>query len=378
MAGIYIHIPFCKTRCIYCDFYSTTQSELKTAYVAALCQELKDRKAYLKGQLIETIYFGGGTPSQLEQTDFKKIFQTIKETYGMEACTEITLEANPDDLTDAYLTSLADLPFNRISMGIQTFQDETLRLLNRRHNSQQAIEAVARCRQAGFKNISIDLIYGLPNETLAHWQRDLELAIGLQVEHLSAYHLTYEEDTPLYRMLCQQEVAEVDEESSVAFFTLLINTLKEAGYEQYEISNFCRPGKQAQHNSAYWKGIHYLGCGASAHSYNGTEREWNIASIEHYIAGIEANSRHYEREVLDVQTRYNDRIVTAIRTQWGLSLQTLEEEFGKELLEYCLKMADPYLQTGQLMLHHEALCLTAEGIFLSDSIMRDLLFVEEE
>ena len=251
MAGIYLHIPFCKTRCIYCDFYSTTRSELKTHYVHTLCRELEMRKEYLKGEPVETIYFGGGTPSQLEEADFKHIFETIRENYGMEHCREITLEANPDDLSQEYLKMLSSLPFNRISMGIQTFDDTTLQLLKRRHSSQTAVEAVRRCREAGFQNISIDLIYGLPGETKERWVNDLRQAIRLDVEHISAYHLTYEEDTPIYNMLKQHQIEEVDEDSSLQFFTLLIEHLQNAGYEHYEISNFCRPDKYSRHNTSY-------------------------------------------------------------------------------------------------------------------------------
>lgn len=244
MAGIYIHIPFCKTRCVYCDFYSTTQSQLKKRYIRALCQELRSRKEYLKGEPVRTVYFGGGTPSQLNEEDFALVFETLEEVYGLGACEETTLEANPDDLTDDYVAMLHDrLPFNRISMGIQTFDDEMLRLLNRRHNASQAIEAVGRCRRAGFGNISIDLIYGLPGETDRRWQDDLQQAVALDVEHLSAYHLTYEEGTPLYDMLQAHRVSQVDEDSSLRFFSALTDTLGKAGYVHYEISNFCKPGR---------------------------------------------------------------------------------------------------------------------------------------
>ena len=242
MAGIYIHIPFCKTRCIYCDFYSTTRSELKQRYIGALCRELEARKEYLKGEPVETIYLGGGTPSQLAEEDFRQVFETIEKVYGLEVAGEITLEANPDDLTDKYVAMLRTLPFNRLSMGIQTFDDATLRLLNRRHNASQAIEAVERCRRAGFRNISIDLIYGLPGETDQRWKCDLQQAVGLHVEHISAYHLTYEKGTRIYEMLQAHRIREVDEESSVRFFSTLIDTLGNAGYEHYEISNFCKPG----------------------------------------------------------------------------------------------------------------------------------------
>lgn len=376
MAGIYLHIPFCKTRCIYCDFYSSTRSELRSHYVTALCRELTMRKDYLKGEKVETIYFGGGTPSQLGKDDFTQIFDTIRELYGLEQSQEITLEANPDDLTPEYLGMLSTLPFNRISMGIQTFDDATLKLLNRRHNAQTAIEAVGRCREAGFRNISIDLIYGLPGETRERWESDLRQAIDLNVEHISAYHLIYEEDTPIYKMLKQHHIDEVDEDSSLQFFTLLMEHLQKAGYEHYEISNFCRPGKQSRHNTSYWKGIPYLGCGPSAHSFNGTTREWNVSSIDTYIKGIEENRRAFETEFLDPATRYNEFIITTMRTAWGTPIEKLKQEFGDEMWDYCRKMAAPYLANGKLEVHDGALKLTREGIFISDSVMSDLLWVD--
>lgn len=376
MAGIYLHIPFCKTRCIYCDFYSSTRSELRSHYVTALCRELTMRKDYLKGEKVETIYFGGGTPSQLGKDDFTQIFDTIRELYGLEQSQEITLEANPDDLTPEYLGMLSTLPFNRISMGIQTFDDATLKLLNRRHNAQTAIEAVGRCREAGFRNISIDLIYGLPGETRERWESDLRQAIDLNVEHISAYHLIYEEDTPIYKMLKQHRIDEVDEDSSLQFFTLLMEHLQKAGYEHYEISNFCRPGKQSRHNTSYWKGIPYLGCGPSAHSFNGTTREWNVSSIDTYIKGIEENRRAFETEFLDPATRYNEFIITTMRTAWGTPIEKLKQEFGDEMWDYCRKMAAPYLANGKLEVHDGALRLTREGIFISDSVMSDLLWVD--
>jgi len=293
----------------------------------------------------------------------------------MEHCREITLEANPDDLSQEYLKMLSSLPFNRISMGIQTFDDTTLRLLKRRHNSQTAIEAVRRCREAGFQNISIDLIYGLPGETKGRWENDLRQAIRLDVEHISAYHLTYEEDTPIYNMLKQHQIEEVDEDSSLQFFTLLIEHLQNAGYEHYEISNFCRPDKYSRHNTSYWRGIPYLGCGPSAHSFNGATREWNVSSIDLYIKGIERNQRDFETENLNQTTRYNEFIITTIRTVWGTPIEKLKQEFGNELWEYCRKMSAPYLENGKLEVHEGALRLTREGIFISDSIMSDLLWV---
>lgn len=376
MAGIYIHIPFCKTRCIYCDFYSTTQSEWMPRYVQALCGELRMRRNYLRGDPVETIYFGGGTPSQLSESDFRTLFRTIDDVYGLQYCREITLEANPDDLTDEYADMLATLPFNRVSLGIQTFHDDTLRLLNRRHNAAGAIRAVENCRRAGFRNISIDLIYGLPGETDERWQYDLRQALALDVEHISAYHLTYEEGTPLYRLLQARRISEVDEESSVRFFSTLIDTLTAAGYVHYEISNFCRPGLHARHNTSYWQGIPYLGCGPSAHSFDTDTREWNVSSLEEYVRSIEVGDRRFETEQLDTSTRYNEVIMTGIRTMWGVSIETLKAKFGEELYGYCMKMADSHLKAGRLALRDGRLCLTRAGIFVSDDIMSDLMFVE--
>jgi len=377
MAGIYIHIPFCKTRCIYCDFYSTTQSEMKSRYIRALCRELRERKEYLKGEAVETIYFGGGTPSQLSEEDFRQVFSTIEEVYGLASAKEITLEANPDDLTDEYTGMLSTLPFNRISMGIQTFDDKTLKLLNRRHNAAQAIEAVQRCRHAGFRNISIDLIYGLPGETDGRWKQDLQQAVSLDVEHISAYHLTYEEGTRIYELLQAHRIREVDEESSVHFFSTLIDTLAAAGYEHYEISNFCKPGMYSRHNTSYWRGISYLGCGPSAHSFNTLTREWNIASLEKYMRSIEEGHREFETEYRDIVTCYNECIMTAIRTMWGVSLEYVELQFGTELWQYCMDMARPYLESGKLKIEDNYLRLTREGIFISDGIISELMFIEE-
>lgn len=377
MAGIYLHIPFCKTRCIYCDFYSTTRSEWTDRYVEALCTELTRRKDYLQGEPVHTIYMGGGTPSQLSEKHFRKLFHTLQQVYGLEQCHEITLEANPDDLTEEYTAMLKTLPFNRISMGIQTFHEDTLRLLHRRHTGAQAIRAVELCRKAGFQNISIDLIYGLPGENDFRWNQDLQQAIQLQVEHISAYHLTYEEGTPLYDMLHQHSVQEVDEESSLRFFTSLMDTLKDAGYEHYEISNFCKPGFHSRHNTAYWQGIAYLGCGPSAHSFNGSSRQWNKASLSAYMNGIEQNTCIYETEQLDVYTRYNEYVMTGLRTQKGISLKQLHHTFGMQLKDYCLRNADSYLKNGQLEIQNEHLRLTRPGIFISDGIMSDLMYIED-
>ena len=375
MAGIYIHIPFCKRRCIYCDFFSTTQSEKKTAYIHALCQELELRKNYLEGESIETVYLGGGTPSQLTQEELESIFATLYNIYKVKEDAEITLEANPDDLSPDYVSMLKRLPINRISMGVQTFQEETLQLLHRRHTARQAIDAFHRCREAGFQNISIDLMYGLPGESLETWKQDLQQAIEFHPEHISAYHLIYEEGTVLWKLLEEHRVSEADEDLSLSMFGTLIDQLTDAGYQHYEISNFCLPGLHSQHNSSYWIGKKYLGCGPSAHSYNGASRQWNIASLDAYINGITNNEPVYDIEELDVYTRYNDFVITSIRTCWGMSLSRLRTEFGEELYNYCLRMANPSIERGVLEMNEDILRLTRAGIFTSDGIMSDLLWV---
>ena len=376
MAGIYIHIPFCKRRCIYCDFFSTTQSEKKAEYVHALVRELEMRKDYVGDEEIETIYLGGGTPSQLSQEELEEIFAYIYKVYKVTPDAEITLEANPDDLTPEYVSMLRTLPVNRISMGIQTFQEETLKLLHRRHTAQQAIEVFRRCREAGFQNISIDLMYGLPGETLETWEQDLQQAVDLRPEHISAYHLIYEEGTTLWNLREQNKVEEAEEELSLTLFKTLIERLTKAGYQHYEISNFCLPGLHSRHNSSYWTGKKYLGCGPSAHSFDGISRQWNVSSLDKYLEGIRSNQLDFELEELDLYTRYNDFVITSIRTCWGMPLAQLRTTYGETLYNYCLRMAKPHIEQGVLEIKEDRLKLTPQGIFISDGIMSDLLWIE--
>ncbi len=373
MAGIYIHIPFCKTRCAYCDFYSTTHEEWKQQYVDAVGKELVQRKDYLKGETVDTIYMGGGTPSQLSIAQLNALFATIEAHFPLSKHPEITIEANPDDVSDSYAEGLKQTPVNRFSMGIQTFNDATLRILNRRHTAQEARQAVNRLRKKGFGNISIDLIYGLPGEDLKQWEANLQQAIALNVEHISSYHLTYEEGTPLYRMLQKGLVSEVSEEHSLMCFNTLIDTLQQAGYRHYEISNFCKPGKHSRHNSSYWQGIAYLGCGAAAHSFDGASRQWNIADIKAYIQGIEKDEPCYEIETLDTPTRYNEYIMTGLRTSHGISLDEVAARYGQSFADTCQKSATPHLESGKLITEENRIKLSREGIFVSDAIICDLM-----
>ncbi|MCQ2238261.1 MAG: radical SAM family heme chaperone HemW [Bacteroidaceae bacterium] len=376
MAGIYIHIPFCKKRCIYCDFYSTTMSEWRERYVDALCKELELRKDYLSNEAIQTVYLGGGTPSQLSVGMLRQIFDAIACHYSVSSDAEITMEANPDDLTDEYVSSIRKfLPVNRLSMGVQTFNDDKLKQLNRRHSAQQAIDAVKRCQQKGFQNISIDLIYGLPQESLEDWKHDLQTALSLGVQHLSAYHLMYEEGTPLWKLRESMNVQEVDEDLSIQFFETLVHTLQSHGFQHYEISNFCLPNKHSRHNSSYWSGIPYLGCGASAHSFNTVSRQWNIASLTDYIFGIESGKPAFETEELDVSTRYNEYVMTGLRTSKGISMSLIQNRFGHHYLQYLIDQATPHILEGNLQKTEDCIKLSHQGIFISDGIMSDLMYV---
>lgn len=375
MAGLYLHIPFCAKRCLYCDFFSNTDTAFKPPFIAALVQEIEMRKAYIGNDTVDTVYFGGGTPSLLKAEDFERIFDAIYRSFDMHSCTEITLEANPDDMTPEYIAMLRSFPFNRISMGVQSFDPTDLRFLNRRHTPQQAIQAVTSCQHQGFSNLSIDLMYGLPGQTLEKWSANLEAALRLDVPHLSAYHLIYEEGTALYKLRAAGKVQPVDEERSVAFFATLIDTLTGAGYQHYEISNFARPDSFSRHNSSYWTGKKYLGLGPSAHSYNGTEREWNVSSLPLYIEGIKKRQPVFEKESLSLYTQYNDFIITGLRTMWGIRPADIREKFGDRLAAYCEQQAAPFIKQGLLLWSGETLTLSRKGIFISDGIMSDLLWV---
>ncbi len=345
--------------------------EKKTQYVETLCKELELRRNYLQEEKIQTIYLGGGTPSQLSAEDFKQIFEKIEEVGASEE-KEITLEANPDDITPQYLKSIKDLPFNRISIGIQSFNDTDLKFLNRRHNSQAAIEAVRLCQESGFRNISIDLMYGLPNQTLQAWQVNLQQTLELDIQHISAYHLIYEEGTRLYDLLNKQKIIPVNEELSVLMFSGMIDILEANGFEHYEISNFAKPGFASQHNSSYWNGTHYLGIGASAHSFNGKARHWNISDLDKYIQSINLGNLPQETEIIGEKEAYNDFILTRMRTMKGMDLNELETLFGKDKIRYCLQQAQKHIQKQTIQADNNFLRLTRKGIFISDGIMSDL------
>ena len=384
MAGLYIHIPFCKSRCIYCGFYSTVQLQLRQRYVDALCREMELHKRDGYRCVISTIYLGGGTPSQLTIPQLRQLFLYINKVYslpsiqgGGEGGSEVTIEVNPDDVTPTYAKALSQLPVNRISMGVQTFDDQRLRFLHRRHTARQVPLAVRRLRDAGFRNISIDLMYGFPHETLDDWQRDVDAAIALDVEHISAYCLMIEEGTVLYEQMKAGHSGEpsplYDEELERQMYELLIDRLTAAGYEHYEISNFARPAYRSRHNSSYWNDVPYIGLGAAAHSYDPSRkcRQWNVSDICQYIEAVERGEVPCDCEQLAPDTHYNDRITTALRTSDGLDLDTLSDRHRT----HCLREARRFLDDGLLRLAGSHLVLTRRGLFVSDMVMSQLMLV---
>lgn len=374
MAGIYIHIPFCKSRCIYCGFYSTTLLDLRKKYINAVCHEMELRKNYIR-EPFSTIYLGGGTPSLLDEAELTKLFLYINNVYDVDRNAEITMECNPDDITPEFTNMLSHLPINRVSMGAQTFADSRLRLLHRRHNSDEVKHAVKLLREAGIKNISIDLMFGFPDESLSQWKEDISAALALNIEHISAYSLMYEEDTPLWKMLDTGKVKEIDEELSLTMFKELVCQLTDAGYEHYEISNFARPGYRSRHNSSYWHQVPYIGLGAAAHSFDLNSRQWNVADLKLYIEEINNGIIPMEREELDNDTTFNDIITTALRTSDGIDLNALETRLGKRYRNTLISAAGKHIEQGLLEIRHDRLRLTSEGIFISDMVMSDLMIV---
>ena len=373
MAGLYIHVPFCKKRCAYCDFYTQTQLKFKDVYIQSIVRELELRRDYAEGEVIETIYWGGGTPSLLQPADFELVFDAISRFYTLSSNPEITLEANPDDMTQIYVSELKQLPFSRISMGVQSFHDNDLRLLNRRHTAQQAINAISFCQNAGYTNLSIDLICGLPGQTVQMWEEIINKTLRLYIPHISAYLLSYEEGTVMHQQLHTGLIEPVSEETEVDLFNMLINKLEEADYLHYEVSNFCKPGCFSQHNTAYWTDKKYIGIGPAAHSYNYHSRQWNIASLPNYIEGISKGTPNIEKESIDTRTRYNDYLLTHLRTMWGIQLSVFLEIFGEQQLNFLLQQAIPFLQTGLMEKNEKNLYITRKGILLSDGIIRELM-----
>jgi oxygen-independent coproporphyrinogen-3 oxidase len=375
MAGIYLHIPFCRKRCHYCDFFKTTDLSQKARLLAGLKKELESRASELDSEIINTIYLGGGTPSVLLIDEQKDLLYTIRQNYTVSDDAEITMEANPDDLSQAILSALREIGYNRLSMGVQSFSEADLKLMNRRHGVMQAVQSVKWARNAGFKNISIDLIYGLPNQTLEEWERNVRIAVELDVQHISAYNLTYHEGTVFYDQLKKGILKELPDELSLQQFELLIRILKEGGFEHYEISNFCKPGLYSQHNTSYWKNKKYLGIGPSAHSFDLNSRRWNVSSIEKYLQGLENNQPYYEIEILTEQDRYNDYIITGLRTIWGISEERIKTDFSEPYFIHFQKIRDKNLNSGHVSFQSGSVSLSPEGLFISDRIIEDFMVI---
>jgi oxygen-independent coproporphyrinogen-3 oxidase len=340
---------------------------LKDAWLRAAIREMELRRDYLGGDTVATIYIGGGTPSQLSAADLERLFSAVYRLFPVDSDAEITLEANPDDMTAAYVGSLRSLPINRISMGVQSFDEADLHLLGRRHNSRRARQAIGDCIRSGYDNISIDLIYGIPGQSLQGWEANLKEAAGLRIPHISAYHLTYEEGTRLHSMLEAGQVQAVDEDDSADMFDLLVDSLD--GYEHYEISNFALPGRISRHNSSYWEEKKYLGIGPSAHSYNIETRSWNVASLSDYIEGINRGKPILETERPHY---YNEYVMTALRTSRGIEVSRIAARFGEDTLSFILRQSESFIAAGMLEHKADRLVLTRKGIFVSDAVIRAL------
>ena len=374
MAGLYFHIPFCKSRCYYCDFYSCTSLAKKTSLLRMLQQEMTLHRNFFGEEPLRSLYFGGGTPSLCRPEEIGELIRHAGELWDLSRVEEVTLEANPDDLTGNYLQALRAQGVNRLSIGIQSFRDEDLRWMHRRHDAATARETVRLARQAGFDNLTIDLIYGLPNMTLETWADNLQQAIDLEVEHISAYHLTLEPGTVFGRRAARGELTPADEQAGSEQFRLLCDQLGAAGFEHYELSNFARPGRQAVHNSGYWFGEPYLGVGPSAHSYDGKRlRRWNCANLERYLQETPLN-RQYETETLSDIDLYNEYLMTRLRTARGADLRELEKSFGAHKLRYFEERAAKFLDTGLMVRTGECYRLREAAFFVSDGIISDLFF----
>jgi oxygen-independent coproporphyrinogen-3 oxidase len=373
MAGIYIHIPFCKQACHYCDFHFSTTSKNRDRMVDALIRELELRR-YEADEVVETIYFGGGTPSVLSDDDLSRIIENVGRFYEVSTDAEITLEANPDDLGGGRLKALAKGRINRLSIGIQSFFESDLKMMNRAHNAEEAKQCLQEARSL-FDNISIDLIYGMPGMSNAQWIANIEMALTYDIPHISSYALTVEPRTPLKKMIETGRIGAPSDEEAHEHFVILTQKLAKAGYLHYELSNFARPGYFSRNNSAYWLGKKYIGIGPSAHSYDGKTRSWNVANNSLYIKSINQNILPSEKETLSKADVFNEYIMTGLRTIWGVNLERIAVEFGDDYLEHLRSSAEPHLHEGRLTVNENTLKTTDSGKFLTDGIASDLFLV---
>jgi len=377
MSGIYIHIPFCKQACHYCDFHFSTSMKKKDDMVLALAKEIAMRKNEFSTEMVETIYFGGGTPSVLTNEEIKFLISEVYKNYSVVENPEITLEANPDDLSTERILELSKSPINRLSIGIQSFYEEDLKMMNRAHNSAQAINCLTEATKY-FDNISLDLIYGIPGLTDEMWKKNIETALSFGIPHISSYALTVEPKTALRKLIDTGKIAEPQDEVASNHFMILVETLQKNGFIHYELSNFGKENYFSKNNSAYWLGKKYIGIGPSAHSYDGEKRGWNVANNSLYLKSIQNDELPIETETLTISDRYNEYIMTGLRTIWGVSLERIETEFGAEYLDYLTNQSQKFLDDDLLFIENNILKPTPKGKFLTDGIASDLFYLNLE
>lgn len=374
MSGIYIHIPFCKQACHYCDFHFSTSMKKKEEMVQALVKEMQMRKSEFENEIVETIYFGGGTPSVLSDVELDFLIDAVYANFKVAENPEITLEANPDDLSDERIVELAGSRINRLSIGIQSFFENDLKMMNRAHNAEEAKKSLETATRY-FDNISIDLIYGIPGMTNEMWKQNIETALSFGIPHISSYALTVEPKTALKKLIQTGKVSEPKDEVAQEHFMILVEMLQQHGFIHYELSNFGKPDYFSKNNSAYWLGKKYIGIGPSAHSYDGISRSWNIANNPIYLNEIEAGKLPSEVEILTANDRYNEYIMTGLRTIWGVSLNRIQKEFGEEVLQYLQKQSEKFIADGLLAVEKNILKTTPKGKFLADGIASDLFLI---
>jgi oxygen-independent coproporphyrinogen-3 oxidase len=373
MAGLYIHIPFCKQLCNYCDFYHIIYDGNNSAFIEAILKEAEIRKEFTGTETISTIYLGGGTPSVFSVRELEKMLNGISRLFKVESDSEITIELNPDDLTREYAGDLRKLGVNRISFGIQSWHDNDLKLLNRRHTADKASEALKNIIKSGFENVTIDLIYGIPGMTTDDWEENLDKSFSFDIKHLSAYHLSIEPGTIFGKMKKKGQIQEVDEEESVAEFNILTEKASAAGFIHYEISNFGKQGYFSVHNTNYWKQVPYIGLGPSAHSFNGYSRQWNCRDLKKYIKLVNEGKPFYEKEELDLKKRFNEYIMTSLRTMWGIDLDYVERTFEKEGYDYVINLAGKFINYGMMHQEKGLLVLSNQGKMISDNIITEFM-----
>ena len=380
MAGIYIHIPFCKSKCAYCNFFSLASESKINDYVEALKKEIVLRKNYLGGETVKTIYFGGGTPSLLSVKNIEEILELLNKNYEIVSSPEITLEINPDTIDREKMSSLKKIGVNRMSVGIQSFDDDDLRYLGRRHDSRHAMQVLEDLKHTDFEKITLDLIYGMPTLTEEKWNKNLDIFFSTGITHLSAYALTVEPKTILGQRIEKGELQSVSEEETILHYNILVERTKENGFEHYEISNFAKEGFRSQHNSIYWRDEKYLGLGPSAHSYDGNSRQWNISNLTKYIqmVGDAETQRHreaelfYEKEILSTEDKFNEYVMTSLRTSWGCDIEKIERDYGKSYAHHFLKNIKKYLENGEMLKENNTYFLSENGKLFADGIAADL------